>query len=122
MNIPEDQNKVPQEAPYSHSHGQRAISRTYATPGIVCHNSYVAPHGAGIGGHRLQIHDFCAHSVLGIDYPKLVRPEGRKLRCYVEKAVRKYNTILKQMYLRQRAFGKLESLRENHESMSAAEF
>jgi len=111
-----------QEAPFSHQTGKIAISGTYATPGIVCRDSYVAPHGSGVGDHRLQIHDFCARSVLGIDYPKLVKPAGRKLRCDREKSVKTYNRVLKQLYLRHRAFEKLEELRENYEHMTAAEF
>lgn len=77
---------------------------------------------ARVGDHRLQIHDFCASSVLGIDYPKLVKPAGRKLRCDREKSVTAYNRVLKQLYLRHRAFEKLEELRENHDSMTPAEF
>ena len=39
------------EAPHSHQTGQVAIVGTFATPGIVCMNSYLSPHGAGIGDH-----------------------------------------------------------------------
>ena len=111
-----------QQAPYSHARGSTPISGTYATPGIHCQNSYVAPHGTGVGDHRLQIHDFCATSVLGIDYPTLVRPEGRRLRCDVEKSVKNYNKVLKQLYLRHRVFEKFERIDQNYDTMTAAEF
>jgi hypothetical protein len=64
------------EAPHSHQSGQAAIVRTFATPGIVCTNSYLSPHGAGIGEHRFQIPDFDAHLVLGTEYPTTVCPSG----------------------------------------------
>lgn len=93
-----------------------------ATPGIVCHDSYVAPHGAGMGDHRLYIHDFCARSVLGVEYPKLVRAGSRKLHCKVERTVKSYNRVLKQLLIRHRASDKMFSLGKNHEDMSASEF
>ena len=111
-----------QRTPYSHHSGSKPILGTYATPGVVCIDSYVAPHGAGVGDHRLHLHDFCARSVLGIDYPKLSRAQGRKLRCKVERTVKNYNKVLKQLLLRHRAFDKLLSLQQNQEGMSAAEF
>ncbi len=39
------------EAPHSHCTGKVAIVGTYATPGIICTNSYLSPHGAGVGNH-----------------------------------------------------------------------
>ena len=38
-----------QEAPYSHQTGQVAIVGTFATPEILCTNSYLSPLGAGNG-------------------------------------------------------------------------
>jgi hypothetical protein len=46
------------EAPHSHQSGQVAIVGTFVTPGIVCTNSYLSPHGAEIRDHRFQIRDF----------------------------------------------------------------
>jgi hypothetical protein len=65
------------EAPHSHCTGKVAIVGTYATPGIICTNSYLSPHGAGGGNHWFQLHNFDAHTVLGTDYPKTVCPNGR---------------------------------------------
>ncbi len=64
------------EAPHSHCTGKVAIVGMYATPGIICTNSYLSPHGAGVGNHRFQLHNFDAHTVLCTDYvrpPKYVR-------------------------------------------------
>ncbi len=69
------------EAPHSHCTGKVAIVGTYATPGIICTNSYLSPHGTGVGDHRFQLHDFDAHTVLGADYPETVHPQGRALHC-----------------------------------------
>jgi hypothetical protein len=86
-----------QEALCSHQTGQVAIVGTFATPEIVCTNSYLSPHGAGIGDHHFQVHNFDAHSILGTNYPKTTRPSGRTLYCKVARTVKKYNTVLKQL-------------------------
>jgi hypothetical protein len=39
------------EAPCSHCTGKEAIVGMYATPGIICTNSYLSFHGAGVGDH-----------------------------------------------------------------------
>ena len=87
------------EAPHSHYTGKIAIVGTFATPGIKCTNSYLSPHGAGVGDHRFQLHDFNAHSILGTDYQKTVQPAGRALWCCVERTVKKYNKVLTQMLI-----------------------
>jgi hypothetical protein len=63
------------EAAHSHCTGKMAIVGTYATLGIICTNSYLSPHGVGVGDHRFQLNDFDAHTVLGTDYPKTVHPQ-----------------------------------------------
>ena len=88
-----------QKTPPSHIRGSKPITGTFATPGIVYYNSYVSPHGGGVGYHRFQIHDFCAESMLGIKYSKYIKPTGRALRCQVERTVKKYNKVLKELML-----------------------
>jgi hypothetical protein len=68
------------EAPHSYCTGKVAIVGTYATPGIICTNSYLSPYGAGVGNHRFQLHNFDSHTVLGTDYPKTVHPQQKALR------------------------------------------
>ncbi len=58
------------EAPHSHCTGKVALVGTYTTPGIICTNSYLSPHGVGVGNHWFQLHNFDAHTALGTDYPK----------------------------------------------------
>jgi hypothetical protein len=62
------------EAPHYHCTGKVAKVGTYTTPGIICTNSHLSPHGTGVGNHQFQLHDFDAHTVLGTDYPKTVCP------------------------------------------------
>jgi hypothetical protein len=102
------------EAPRTHCTGKVAIVGTYPTPGIICTNSYLSPHGAGVGDHQFQLHDFDAHTVLGTDYPKTVHPQGRALRCGVKHTVKQYNKVLKQLLNCHRSFEKLEFLQSNH--------
>ncbi len=107
------------EAPHSHCIGKVAIVGTYATPGIVCTNSYLSPHGTGVCD---QLHNFDVHILLGTDYPKTVRPQGRALRCRVERTVKWNNKVLTKLLIRHRLFGKLEFLQTNHHLMSADAF
>jgi hypothetical protein len=110
------------ETPHSHCTGKVAIVVTYATLGIICTNSYLSPHGAGVGNHQFQLHDFDTHTVLGTNYPKTVRPQGRALCCGVECTVKWYTKVLTKLLIRHRLFEKLEFLQTNHHLMSADAF
>jgi hypothetical protein len=110
------------EAPHSHRTRKVAIVGMYATPGIICMNSYLSPHGAGVGNHRFQLHDFDAHPALGTDSPKTVHPQGSTLCCGVECTVKRYNKVLRQLLIRHSSFEKLEFLQSNHHLMLADDF
>jgi hypothetical protein len=85
------------------------------------HQLILSPHKEGVGDHWLQVHDFDASSVLGTNYPKLIRPSGRAFHCGVEQTVKKYNKVLRQMLIRHRAFKKLEYLQVNHGYLTSVE-
>jgi hypothetical protein len=110
------------EAPHSHCTGKVAIGGMYTTPGIICTNSYLFPHGAGVSDHWFQLHDFDAHTVFSTDYPKIVHPQGRALRCRVERTVKRYNKVLMKLLIHHRSFKKLEFLQINHHLMAADAF
>jgi hypothetical protein len=110
------------DAPHSHCTGKGAIVCTYASPGIICTNSYLSSHGAGVGNHWFQLHDFGAQTVLGTDYPKTVHPQGRALRCKVEYTVKSKIRFLTKLLIPHRLFEKLEFLQTNHHFMSADAF
>jgi len=61
-----------QQAPYNHQSGKTPIVGTFETPGILCPNSYLSPHGTGVGNDRFQLHNFDAGRVLGTEYLKTV--------------------------------------------------
>jgi hypothetical protein len=110
------------KAPHSHCTGKVAIVDMFANPGIICTNSYLSPHGAGVGNHWFQPHDFDVHTALGTDYPKTVHPQGRALSCGVERTLKRYNKVLTKLLIRHRLFEKLEFLPTNHHLMSADAF
>jgi hypothetical protein len=110
------------EASHSHCTGKVAIVSAYANPGIICTNSYLSPHSAGVGDHRFQLHDFDAHTVLGADYPKTVHPQGRAVCCGVKRIVKQYNKVLTKLLIHHRLFEKLEFPQTNHHLMSADAF
>jgi hypothetical protein len=105
-------------APPSHFTGLHPIVGTFATPGIVCTNSFLSPHGMGVGDHRFQLHDFDANSLLGTEYPKTVRPSGRALRCDVPRIRKKYIKRLKKQLKRHKIEEKLNILNEHQAEMS----
>jgi hypothetical protein len=110
------------EAPHSHCTAKVATVGMYATPGIICTNSYLSLHGTGVGDHRFQLHNFDAHAVLGTDYPKTVHSQGRALHCRVKCTVKRYNKVLTKLLICHRLFEKLEFLQSNHHLMSADDF
>jgi hypothetical protein len=110
------------EAQHSHCTGKVAIVGTYATPRIICTNSYLSPHGTGVGNHWFQLHNFNAHTVLGTDYPKTVCPQGRALCCRVEHTIKQYNKVLTNLLIRHRSFENLEFHQTTHHLMSADAF
>ncbi len=110
------------EAPHSHCTGKVAIVVKYAILGIICTNSYLSPHGAGVGNHQFQLYNFDAHTVLGTDYPMTVCPQGRALRCRVEQTVKRYYKVLRQLLICHQSFKKLDFLQSNYHLMSAGDF
>ena len=110
------------QAPYSHQSGKTPIVGTFATPGILCTNLYLSPHGSGVGDHRFQLHDFDADSVLGSKYPKTVCPTGRALRCEVTRTPKKYIKKLKKGFTKHRIYEKLEYLHLNKSTIPRGEF
>ncbi len=109
------------EAPFSHGWGTVAIIGTFATPGIVCTNSYISPHNEGVGGHRFHFHDCDAGSVLGTTYLKSIHPARRALHCGVERTVQKYKKVLQQLTIQHRSFEKIEYLHRHNSYLSALE-
>jgi hypothetical protein len=110
------------EAPHSHCTGKVAIVGINTTPEIICTNSYLSPHGARVGNHWFQLHNFDAQTVLGTDYPKPVCPHGRALRWGVEQTVKRHNKVLRQLLIGHQSFEKLDFLQSKHHLISAGDF
>ncbi len=94
---------------------------TYATPEIIYTNSYLSPHGAGVGDHRFQLHNFDAHTVLGTDYPKTAVLNGGHSAASGthSKTVQEGS---QKLLICHRSFEKLKFLQSNHHLMSADDF
>lgn len=97
-------------APPSHFRGSKPITGCFITAGIDCLNCYVSPHQTGPGDHRYWMVDFCAKSILGVGYPHLVRPRGRRLKCCVERTAIKYTRKLRQLTEEHRMYEKMDAL------------
>ncbi len=74
--------------------GSIPIDGIFATAGIECVNVTLLPHLSGVGDHRCFIIDFSSDSVIGSDFPNIVRVAARKLHCTSTWMVRLYNAEL----------------------------
>ncbi len=74
--------------------GSNPIDGIFATSGIECVNITLLPHLGGVGDHRCFIIDFSSESVIGTDFPNIVRVAARKVHCTSKRMIRLYNTEL----------------------------
>ena len=112
-------------APFSHMSGSvdtKPVCAIYATPGIICTNVFQAAHGTGVGDHRLHIYDFDAPSVIGDDFPHLVRASGRTLDSRITHKRIKYNTKLCRLLKEHKMCTKLDHLDQVRHLISEGEF
>jgi hypothetical protein len=82
------------ESPNSHSTGSLPISGVFATSEIIVRHVFQSAHGGGIGDHRLFVVDVDLSSMIGEDFPQLVRMPGRKLQTKRKSSRKTYNRIL----------------------------
>lgn len=114
-----------EQAPFSHRSGSEStkpVCCIYATPGIVCTNAYQSSHDEGIGDHRYHICDFESTSVIGEDFPHLVRASGRKLTSNVTMKRRRYNKRLTKLSKSHKMAVRINKLEQDHDSMTNEEF
>lgn len=74
--------------------GSIPIDGIFATAGIECVNVTLLPHLSGVGDHRCFIINFSSESVIGSDFPNIVRVAARKLHCTSTRMVRLYDAEL----------------------------
>ena len=74
--------------------GSNPIDGIFATSGIECVNVTLLPHLGGVGDHRCFIIDFSSESVIGTEFPNIVRVAARKLHCTSKRMIRLYNNEL----------------------------
>ena len=82
------------QLPPTFSSGSKPIDGVFATSGVECVNVTLLPHLGGVGDHRCFIIDFSSESVIGTDFPNIVRVAARKLHCTSKRMIRLYNTEL----------------------------
>ena len=97
-------------SPASYFRGQLPLYGCFVSPGVDCLNVSVSPQQAGAGDHRYWIVDICAKSLLGVDYPHLVRPRGRRLKCCVFRTMVKYNKKLRRLSAQHNMYTKMDRL------------
>ncbi len=90
--------------------GSIPIDGIFATPGIECVNVTLLPHLGGVGDHRCFIIDLSSESVLGTDFPNIVRVASRKLHCTTKRMIRLYNAELTAKCEEHNMFGRMDEL------------
>jgi len=108
--------------PPSHTSGTTPVCAVYATAGVEVVNVFVLEHHGGVGDHRLIVVDFSSVSVIGMDFPNIVRPEARNLHCNSERIRDNYNKILDQLCHRHRMYERMKEIYDMAGVVSASEF
>ncbi len=70
--------------------GSIPIVGIFATHGIECANVTLLPHLGGVGDHQRFIINFTSKSVIGNDFPNIVRCATRKLHCTSKRMINFY--------------------------------
>ena len=106
------------ESPNSHSRGTTPLTGVFATSEIRGVNAFQSGHGGGIGDHRVFIVDVDMGTLIGEDFPKVVRLPGRKLQASRLKIRKAYIRSLRKNIKQHRLIEKYESLLLGHHSLS----
>jgi hypothetical protein len=90
--------------------GSIPIDGIFATSGIECVNVTLLPRLGGVGDHRCFIIDFSSESVIGTDFPNIVRVASRKLHCSSKRMIRLYNAELTAKCNEHNMFGRMDEI------------
>ena len=96
--------------PLTHMRGKRPICAVFATTGVETCGVCILPRKSGVGDHLCFLIDQTSDSVLGTDFPRIVRLSGRKLHCNAQRLVRNYNMDLKRLLLEHRMFSRMKDI------------
>ena len=99
-----------EDAPFSHTSGSTLICGVLETSGIDCEAALISSHKAGMEYHRLHVCDFSAECILGLNTPAVCKPDGRNLRCSIERTWVNYCCILMQLSNKHCMFRKANEL------------
>ena len=112
-------------SPFSHRSGSeftKPVCTIFATPGVICTNAYQSAHDEGIGDHRMHIYDFESTSVIGEDFPHLVRSSGRKLTSRITIKRKRYNKRLRNLCRQHKMATRIDKLDRERHSMPVEEY
>ena len=102
--------------------GSIPIDGIFATSGIECVNVTLLPHLGGVGDHRCFIIDFSSASVIGTDFPNIVRVASRKLNCSTKRMIRLYNAELTAKCDEHNMFGRMDEILRLTDYLEADDF
>jgi hypothetical protein len=71
---------------------------------------------------RLHVFDFSTESLLGLDTPAVCKPDGRKLRCSIERTRVNYWRVLMQLTNKHRMFKKANDQSDGVSTLTPSEF
>jgi hypothetical protein len=106
------------ESPNSHVDGSSPITGIFATSGVVSCNVFQSAHRYGLGDHRVFIIDIDLTSLIGDEFPQVVRLPGRKLQAKRYHLRKSYNNFVRRNIRRHRMIERYDSLRLNSQLLS----
>jgi hypothetical protein len=98
------------------------IDAIFATAGIECVNAYILPYNGVVGGHQYFILNFTSLSIIGMEFPNIVRCSARKLHRKSKRFVQSYNAELDMLCNHHKMYQRIYFIYSNIDSFSDEEF
>jgi hypothetical protein len=93
----------------------------FANAVIKCNNAYILPHKGGVDDHRCFILNFTSSSVIGTEFPNIVRCSTGKLHCKSKHIIQAYNAELDMLFNRHKMYQRICFIYSNLDSFSDEE-
>ena len=102
--------QTPGYGPKTHFRGSQSIDGIWYTPDLELMGASYLPFDADMGDHRPVMADFTEQSLLGVNLPNIVPPDGRRLNCKIERIRTRYIEDLEAKFERHNILERLKKI------------
>ena len=102
--------QTPGYGPKTHFRGSQLIDGIWYTPDLELMGASYLPFDADMGDHRPVMADFTEQSLLGVNLPNIVPPDGRRLNCKIERIRTRYIEDLEAKFERHNILERLKKI------------